>query len=218
MPTATINGKTVVVPKGHEVVEVNGEKKIVPAAEAKKLLKALKEAAKASSAASGGAEPSSASSAPLAKKPGQSEISFLHETASAAVEAASKEADYTEVFAIRALNWDEEEEARLGKKALDFAGATSRKDCPLFRGFIGEKEMAFEVHPALLKHTATMKKLFSGEANVIVHRLDEGFVSRMKRVHVCSAESTKAGGAKGEGVLREVQEHIIRHVIVALLE
>lgn len=54
MPTAIINGKTVVVPKGHEVVEINGEKKIVTAGEAKELKKALKAAV--AKAAGGGGE------------------------------------------------------------------------------------------------------------------------------------------------------------------
>ena len=54
MPTAIINGKTVVVPKGHEVVEIDGEKKIITVGEAK----ALKKAAVA--AAGGGAAPAAA--------------------------------------------------------------------------------------------------------------------------------------------------------------
>ena len=54
MPTTIINGKTVVVPKGHEVVEINGEKRIVSAGEAKELKKTLKAAVKA--AAGGGGE------------------------------------------------------------------------------------------------------------------------------------------------------------------
>jgi hypothetical protein len=51
MPTAIINGKTVVIPKGHEVIEINGEQKIVSAGEAKKLMKALKQVAAAAVAA-----------------------------------------------------------------------------------------------------------------------------------------------------------------------
>lgn len=194
--------------------------KIVSKEQLAELQKADKRAAKESAAAAKSTPPSASSSAvPLAtKKPGQSDAAFLQESAVAAV--AAGDSTYTEVLSIRPIRWDDEEEERMGRVVLRDAGfAGSHKDFPLFHGFIGEKEYIFEVHPTLLKNTAAMKKLQAPEPNVIVHTVDLGYVERMERVRVITANSTAAGGGScGEGKLTPVQRHIVHRYIEAIID
>jgi hypothetical protein len=85
MPTAIINGKTVVVPKGHEVVEIDGEKKIVTVGEAKALKKALKAVVAAAGGGGGGAE--AADSQMRVKRDLRTNAEKAHDVNLAAIEA-----------------------------------------------------------------------------------------------------------------------------------
>lgn len=156
---------------------------------------------------------------PPKKKAGQTDADFLQETSLASLAAGA--AGFSTVTLSHALDWDHVEEERLGnaahRRSHGMTGASVRKDHPLFVALVDGEKKVFEVHADILKSKSALKTIEAG-AQVVVQHVDEGYITRLARVQIVSADSTKAGcGGKGEGKMRPVEEHVYHNLIVAVL-